>query len=103
MLQREKEETRSRIDMKVAMERINAIRMPILVMGRTNDNNMPAFRLSYELAREAGKQVEWKTYSHPEHGFIFVRRNERGEYAPEPVQSEIVKDTIAYFDRCLKG
>ena len=74
MLQREKEETRARIDMKVAMARINAIATPILVMGRTNDNNMPAFRLSYELAREAGKQVEWKTYSHPEHGFIFVTR-----------------------------
>ena len=103
MLQREKEETRTRIDMKVAMERINAIKMPIMVMGRTNDDNMPVFRLSYELARDAGKQVEWKTYSHPEHGFIFVRRNERGEYVPDPAQSEIVKDTIAYFDRCLKG
>lgn len=103
MLQREKEETRKRIDMKVAMERINAIKMPIMVMGRTNDDNMPVFRLSYELAREAGKQVEWKTYSHPEHGFIFVRRNERGEYVPDPAQNEIVKDTIAYFDRCLKG
>ena len=50
MLQREKDETRKRIDM-VAMERINAIKMPIMVMGRTNDNNMPVFRLSYELAR----------------------------------------------------
>ena len=103
MLQREKEETRSRIDMKVAMARINAITMPIFVMGRTNDDNMPAFRLSYELARDAGKQVEWKTYSHAEHGFIFVRRNEKGVYAPDPVQREIVKDSIAYFDRCLKG
>jgi len=103
MLEREKAETRARINMAVAMPRINAIRTPILVQGRTNDNNMPVFRLSYELAREAGKQVEWKTYSHPEHGFIFVRRNERGVYAPDPVQLEIVKDTIAYFDRCLKG
>lgn len=103
MLQREKEETRGRINMSVAMARINAIRTPILVQGRTNDNNMPAFRLSYELARDAGKQVEWKTYSHPEHGFIFVRRNEKGVYEPDPVQLEIVKDSLAYFDRCLKG
>jgi dipeptidyl aminopeptidase/acylaminoacyl peptidase len=103
MLLSEKEAYRKRLDMKVAMARINAIQMPILVMGRTSDDNMPAFRLSYELAREAGKQVEWKQYLHPEHGFIFVRRNEKGQYAPDTVQTEIVKDTLAYFDRCLKG
>lgn len=103
MLLAEKEETRKRIDMKVAMARINAIQTPIYVMGRTNDDNMPVFRLSYELARDAGKQVEWKTYSHPEHGFIFVRRNDKGVYQPDPVQTEIVKDSLAYFDRCLKN
>ncbi|OFW05435.1 MAG: hypothetical protein A3I61_14570 [Acidobacteria bacterium RIFCSPLOWO2_02_FULL_68_18] len=102
MLLGEKEETRGRIDMAVAMPRVNAIQTPILVMGRTNDDNMPVFRLSYELAREAGKQVEWKTYEHREHGFVFVRRNEKGVYAPDPVQSQSVKDAIAYFDRCLK-
>lgn len=103
MLLAEKEETRRRIDMKVAMARINAIQTPIMVMGRTPDNNMPAFRLSYELARDAGKQMEWKTYSHPEHGFIFVRRNEKGMYAPDPVQTEIVKDSLAYFEKCLRA
>ena len=72
-------------------------------MGRTPDNNMPAFRLSYELAREAGKQAEWKTYSHPEHGFIFVRRNENGMYAADPVQAESVRDSLAYFEKCLKN
>jgi dipeptidyl aminopeptidase/acylaminoacyl peptidase len=102
MLLQEKEEYRKRLDMNVAMARINAIQTPIMVMGRTPDNNMPAFRLSYELARDAGKPVEWKTYTHPEHGFVFVRRNEKGEYAPDPVQAEIVRDSLAYFDRCLK-
>jgi dipeptidyl aminopeptidase/acylaminoacyl peptidase len=103
MLEAEKQETRARIDMKTAMARINAIRTPILVMGRTSDNNMPAFRLSYELARDARKPVEWKTYMHREHGFIFVRRNEKGAYDPDPVQLEIVRDATAYFDRCLKN
>jgi len=103
MLLAEKEEARRRLDMAVAMPRINAIRTPIMVMGRTPDDNMPSFRLSYELARDAGKAVEWKTYTHPEHGFIFVRRNAEGMYDPEPVQIEIVRDAIAYFDRCLKN
>jgi dienelactone hydrolase len=96
-------ETRARTDMKVAMGRINRIKTPIFVQGRINDDNLPQFRLAYELAREAGKQVEWKGYSHLEHGFVFVRRNDKGMYAPDPVQQEVVKDSIAYFDRCLKG
>lgn len=102
MQQKEKDETRARINMAVAMERINRIKTPIFVQGRTNDDNLPQFRLSYELARDAGKPVEWKTYEHPEHGFVFVRRNEKGVYDPDPVQREVVKDALAYFDRCLK-
>jgi hypothetical protein len=102
MQQKEKAETRARIDMKVAMDRINRITMPIFVQGRTNDDNLPVFRLSYELANETGKQVEWKTYEHLEHGFVFVRRNERGVYDPDPVQRQVVKDSLAYFDRCLR-
>ena len=102
MQQKEKAETRARIDMKVAMERINRITMPIFVQGRTNDDNLPVFRLSYELAKEAGKQVEWKTYEHLEHGFVFPRRNEKGVYDPDPVQRQAVKDALAYFDLCLK-
>jgi dienelactone hydrolase len=96
------EELRGRIDMAVAMERINAVKMPILVQGRDRDHHQDIFRLNYELLRDAGKEVEWKSYDHDEHGFIFVRRNEKGDYAPDPVQLQIVKDSIAYFDRIMK-
>jgi len=102
MLDEEKAATRARIDMTVAMERINRIKTPILVMGRINDNNEPQFRLAYELAKEAGKPVEWKQYEHPEHGFIFVTRNAKGAYDPDPTQKQIVADTIAHFNSCLK-
>ena len=50
----------SRTNMTIAMERIGRIKTPILVMGRINDDNKPQFRLAYEMAKEAGKQVEWK-------------------------------------------
>ncbi|HYL84293.1 MAG TPA: alpha/beta hydrolase fold domain-containing protein [Candidatus Angelobacter sp.] len=96
------EELRTRVDMKVAMERINAVQMPILVQGRERDHHQDIFRLNYELLRDAGKNVEWKSYDHDEHGFIFVRRNEKGIYAPDLVQLQIVKDSIAYFDRMMK-
>jgi hypothetical protein len=32
-----------------------------------------------------------------------VRRNEKGMYAPDPVQTEIVKDSLAYFEKCLRA
>lgn len=103
MLLAEKAEARTRVNMPVAMERINRIGATrIMVFGRVNDDNMPSFRLSYELAKEAGKQAEWKQYSHAEHGFIFVRRNAKGVYDPDAVQRQSVSDAIAYFDGCLK-
>ena len=102
MLLAEKNEARTRIAMPVAMERISRISTPIMVFGRVNDDNMPSFRLAYELAKEAGTQAEWTQYSHAEHGFIFVRRNAKGVYDPDPVQRQSVSDAITYFDRCVK-
>ncbi len=96
------EELRGRIDMSVAMARINAVQMPILVQGRERDHHQDIFRLNYELLRDAGKEVEWKSYDHDEHGFVFVKRNDKGVYAPDPVQLQIVKDSIAYFDGYMK-
>ena len=80
----------------------DAVKMPILVQGRDRDHHQDIFRLNYELLRDAGKDVEWKSYDHDEHGFIFVKRNEKGVYAPDPIQLQIVKDSIAYFDRTMK-
>ncbi len=93
---------RGQLDMDTAMERIRAIKTPIFVQGRDRDHNQATFRLNYELLREAGKDVEWKSYEHPEHGFIFVRRNEKGVYEPDPTQVQIVTDSISYFDRHMK-
>jgi dienelactone hydrolase len=79
-------EVRAQIDMSIAMERIRTIKTPILVQGRDRDHNQAIFRANYELLHEAGKEVQWKSYDHDEHGFIFVRRNKEGVYAPDPIQ-----------------
>jgi hypothetical protein len=84
------------------MSRINAIQMPIFVVGRDRDHNQATFRLAYELMREAGKPTEWKSYDHDYHGFVFVQRNSDGVYDPDPLQREVVADSIAFFDRYLK-
>jgi hypothetical protein len=96
------EKLRGQIDMAVAVERINAIQTPIRVQGRDRDHNQAVFRLNYELLKEAGKEVVWASYDHDQHGFIFVRRNEQGAYAPDPTQAQVVKDSIAYMDGYLK-
>jgi hypothetical protein len=51
-------------------------------------------RVSYDLLVEGGKATEWKTYEHPVHGFVYVRRNKEGAYRPDPVQLEAVRDSM---------
>ena len=52
---------------------------------------------------EAGKDAEWTTYEHDVHGFVYVERNSRGVYDPDPVQIQAVKDSIAFFDARMKN
>lgn len=96
------EALRERIDKGEAMRRINAIEMPIFVVGRDRDHNQATFRLGYELMREAGKDAQWMSFDHDHHGFIFIQRNAAGEYVPDPIQREAVDAVIAFFDRYLK-
>jgi dienelactone hydrolase len=103
MLMREPAKVRSRITEDVARERIRTIRTPIFVHGRDRDELQGIFRVSYDLLEEAGTDARWKTYDHDEHGFIYVRRNDRGEYKPDAVQIKAVRDSISFFDRYLKA
>jgi len=93
---------RGRLDTPVITRRIDAVTMPILTVSRVRDHNQAVFRLSYELLQEAGKDAEWKSYDHDHHGFIFIQRNAAGDYVPDSIQSEAVRDVIAFFDRHMK-
>ena len=103
MLMREPAKVRSRITEDVAKQRISTINTPIFVQGRDRDELQGIFRVSYDLLKEAGKDARWETYDHDEHGFIYVRRNDRGEYQPDMLQIRAVGDSISFFDRYLKG
>ncbi len=96
------EEVRGRIDVALATERISTIQTPILVMGRETDHLQGIFRTSYELLEEAGKDVEWVSYDHPLHGYVFPVRGEGGDYEVDNVQQAAIDGIIAYFDRYLK-
>jgi dienelactone hydrolase len=103
MLMRDVSKVRPRITEDVARARIAPIATPILVQGRNSDELQGIFRVCYDLLVEAGKDATWKSYEHDVHGFVYVGRNEQGVYAPDAVQREAVRDSIAWFDRYLKS
>jgi len=102
MLMREPEKVRPRITEDVARERMRTIATPIFVQGRNSDELQGIFRVCYDLLVELGKDAQWATYEHDEHGFVYVRRNAAGIYAPDAVQVQAVDDSIAFFDKHLK-
>lgn len=102
MLMRETEKVRARITEDVALARMRPIATPIFVQGRDGDELQGIFRVCYDLLVELGKDARWATYDHALHGFVYVRRNAEGVYAPDAVQRQAVADSIAFFDRHLK-
>ena len=103
MLMREPAKVRARITKDVARQRISTITTPIFVQGRNSDELQGIFRVCYDLLVELGKDTQWATYEHDVHGFVYARRNGEGAYDPDPVQVQAVKDSMAFFDKYLKG
>lgn len=99
----EVEKVRARIDQNIAAARIAGIQTPILVMGREGDHLQGIFRATYDLLSEAGKDVEWVSYDHDLHGYVFPVRGEGGEYEVDAVQLEAIAGVIAYLGRYLKS
>jgi len=103
MLMREADKVRPRITEDVAQARLEPIDTPILVQGRNSDELQGIFRVCYDLLAEMGKETAWATYEHDVHGFVYVGRNAKGAYAPDAVQAQAVKDSIAWFEKYLKA
>ncbi len=101
MLMRETDKVRRRIDQTTARDRIGGISTPILVMGRDTDELQGIFRLNYELLEEAGKDVEWVSYDHPLHGYIYPMRGQSGDYEVDDVQREAIAHMVDYLDQKL--
>jgi len=97
----ETEKVRSRIDMAKAKERIAGIDTPILVMGRESDHLQGIFRTSYELLAEAGKPVEWVSWDHDLHGYVYPRRGPDGAYEVNDVQESAIAGVLDFLDKHL--
>jgi len=102
MVMSETDKVRARIDIDVASERIAGIDTPILVMGRETDHLQGIFRTSYELLAEAGKDVEWVSYDHPLHGYVFPFRGAAGNYEVDGTQQEAIDEVISFLDRHMR-
>lgn len=98
----EVDKVRRRIDMDLASNRIAGIRTPILVMGRDEDHLQGIFRLSYELLAEAGKDVDWVSYDHDFHGYVFPVRGADGDYEVNDVQERAIAHVVGWLkDRLM--
>ena len=103
MMMREVGKVRTRINEELALERMKSIRTPILIMGRDEDHLQGVFRATYDLMVEAGADVEWVSYAHPMHGYIFPERGEDGGYAVDEMQAAAIEECITYLDKHMKN
>jgi dienelactone hydrolase len=85
-----------------AMERIRRINTPILIFGRETDHQQGIFRLTYEWMKEAGRNVEWQSFDHPVHGYVFIMNKADGSYQPDATQQKTFQIVMDYFDKHLK-
>lgn len=85
------------------MERIRRINTPILIFGRESDHLQGIFKLTYEWMKEAGKDVQWASFDHPTHGYVFIMNQPDGSYKPDEIQQKTFEIFMDYFDKHLKG
>ena len=97
----ETEKVRARIDMDKARVRISTIETPMLVMGRDDDHLQGIFRVTYELLAEANKPVEWVSWDHELHGYVYPMRGPDGEYQVNDVAEAAITGVLDYLDKHL--
>ena len=73
--------------------RLDGVDIPVLVLGREQDELQGIFRLTYELLAEKRADAEWRTWSHDIHGYIYP------EGEPDDVQREALEVIVDFFDR----
>lgn len=79
--------------------RLDGVDIPVLVLGRDQDELQGIFRLTYELLAEKRDDAEWRTWSHDVHGYIYPEVDEDGVPRVDDVQREALEVIVAFFDR----
>ncbi|MFI5894122.1 alpha/beta hydrolase family protein [Actinoplanes sp. NPDC051513] len=80
-------------DPQEVSRRLDGVDIPVLVLGREQDELQGIFRLTYELLAEKRADAQWRSWSHDIHGYIYP------EGEPDAVQREALSVIVDFFDR----
>jgi dienelactone hydrolase len=91
---------RSRItDPDEVSVRLDGVDIPVLVLGRDQDELQGIFRLTYELLAAKRGDAEWRTWSHDVHGYIYPEADDHGVAQVDDVQREALEVIVDFLDR----
>jgi dienelactone hydrolase len=96
------EVVRSLADKPLAMQRIEHIETPLLILGRNDDHLQGIFALAHEWLSEAGADVTWASFEHPEHGYSLMGRNGAEPFEPDTIEQDVFDLYMDFFDARLK-
>ncbi|NPD04219.1 prolyl oligopeptidase family serine peptidase [Nocardioides sp. zg-1308] len=97
---RSTDRARDRIaDPDAVSARLDAVDIPVLVLGRDEDELQGVFRLTYELLAEKRDDVEWRSWSHDVHGYIYPESDADGVARVDDVQREALAVVVDFLDR----
>ncbi len=79
--------------------RLDGVDIPVLVVGREEDELQGIFRLTYELLAEKRDDAEWRSWSHDVHGFVYPETGDDGVPRVDDVQREALAAIVDFLDR----
>ena len=97
---RSTERARARVaDPDEVSARLDGVDIPVLVLGREQDELQGIFRLTYELLAEKRADAEWRSWSHDVHGYIYPETDDDGVPQVDDVQREALAAIVDFLDR----
>ena len=97
---RSTERARDRVaDPEEVSARLDGVDIPVLVLGRDQDELQGIFRLTYELLAEKRADAEWRSWSHDIHGYIYPESDADGVAQVDDVQREALAVIVNFLDR----
>jgi dienelactone hydrolase len=97
---RSTDRARARItDPAEVSRRLDAVDIPVLVLGREQDELQGIFRLTYELLAERRPDAEWRSWSHDVHGYLYPELDVNGVAHVDDVQHEALEVVVDFLDR----
>lgn len=98
------EHARARItDRGEVAARMAAVDIPVLVLGRDDDELQGIFRLTYDLIAETNPRAEWRSWAHPDHGYLLVETGPDGTPLLDAMQDEAIDVVIDFLDRSCRA